>query len=85
MALSVRKGAEAFQGGVYQMTQEDRDAAIEAMFDGILAAYSATAPEDNDQFTDCRTFAHAALAALEWGGFMIKRRVAERMPQTFAP
>jgi hypothetical protein len=56
------------------MSTEDRAAVIEAMFEGILAAFYATAMEDNDQFSDCHTFAHAALASLEASGFEVRKR-----------
>ena len=55
------------------MTREDRDEAVTAMFEGIMAAFNATVHEHNDPFSDCHTLAHAALASLEASGFKVVR------------
>ena len=39
------------------MSPRDKEAAVDAMFEGILAAYHAVAHEHNSPFDDCRTFA----------------------------
>jgi hypothetical protein len=54
--------------------REDREAAVEALFEGIMAAYNATAYENNDPFSDFQTYAHAALASLEAAGFKVERK-----------
>lgn len=57
--------------GETPVDKNDRERALTAMLEGILAAYNATAHEQNDPFTDCQTFAHAALASLEASGFRV--------------
>ncbi|MCB1419987.1 MAG: hypothetical protein KDJ74_13695 [Notoacmeibacter sp.] len=53
------------------MADKEREAVITALFEGIIAARNATEHEGNDNFTDCMTFAHAALASLEASGFKV--------------
>lgn len=56
------------------MTGEDRADAVNALLEGILAAFYATEGEGNDAFTDCLTCAEAALASLESAGFNVVRK-----------
>jgi hypothetical protein len=46
---------------------------VNALFDGIMAAFNGTAPDDNDDFSNCQAYAHAALASLEASGFKVLR------------
>lgn len=55
------------------MTDRDREEAVTAMCEGILSAFYAMAQEEHDIFSDCQTFAHAALASLEATGFKVVR------------
>ena len=55
------------------MTDDEREAIITSMFEGIIAAYNATVHEGNPPFDDCKTFADAALASLEANGFKVVR------------
>ena len=56
------------------VTEKDRADAVNALLEGILAAFHATQHENNDPFTDCQTFAEAALASLESSGFVVVRK-----------
>jgi hypothetical protein len=56
------------------MSDEEREAVINALFEGIMAAFNATAFEGNDDFSNCRTYAFAALASLESSGFKVVRK-----------
>ncbi len=55
------------------MPNDEREAIITSMFEGIIAAYNTVAHEGNDIFEDCHTFAQAALASLEANGFKVVR------------
>ena len=55
------------------MADEEREAIVTSMFEGIFAAYNATVREGNPAFTNCRTFAETALASLEADGFKVVR------------
>ncbi len=55
------------------MSEDERQAIITSMFEGILAAYHATAHEGNSEFENCHTFALTALANLEADGFKVVR------------
>lgn len=58
------------------MHADDREAAVNSIFEGILAAFNATRPEGNGAFDDCLTFAYAALASLEADGFTVIRNAS---------
>jgi hypothetical protein len=53
----------------------ERDEIVNSLFEGILAAYHATVHEGNDVYSDCITYANAALATLEADGFKVVRNV----------
>ena len=59
------------------MTSKEREEAVNAMFQGIIAAFNATVHEHNDPFGDCLTYAHAALASLEAAGFAVVRKASK--------
>jgi hypothetical protein len=55
------------------MADEEREAIVNSMFEGIFAAFNSTLREGNPTFTNCQTMAEAALASLEADGFKVVR------------
>jgi hypothetical protein len=55
------------------MTEDEKQAVVTAIHEGILAAYNMLQCEGEDPFHETMAMAHAAIASLESVGFKVVR------------
>lgn len=67
---------QSVRGRVEALAKEndERKAALDALFEGVLAGYFATMQEPGDDVARCATMAEMGVATLEASGFRIVRQ-----------